>query len=105
MDDAHDFAATRHAMAAFGMGPDAQEGVLRLVAAVLHLGNVEFVPSTASAEEASLAPGAEEGLAAAAELLGLPAADLLRVLTTRVRVTPDGEPAGIVSVGFACIGH
>lgn len=81
---------TRHAMTAVGLTPDEQEGVFAVVAALLHLGNVTFVDVEGTEDACQLAPGCEGALAAAAELLGVDSEQLLRVVVTRTRHTPDG---------------
>jgi myosin-5 len=82
-DDAVGLAATLEAMRVVGLGADAAGAVLRLVAGVLHLGNVEFAED--ARDEAALAPGAgpTAALTAAARLLGVAPAALLDALTTR----------------------
>lgn len=75
-------------MASFGLSDDCQASVLRLVAGILHLGNLAF---TEQEDRSQVAPVARDSLATAAQLLGLDAEGLERVLTTRVRMTPDGE--------------
>ncbi|KAJ4841160.1 hypothetical protein Tsubulata_016923 [Turnera subulata] len=43
LDDAKEYLATRRAMEVVGISPDEQDAIFRIVAAILHLGNVEFV--------------------------------------------------------------
>ncbi|KAL8122002.1 hypothetical protein AgCh_018654 [Apium graveolens] len=42
MDDSKEYVETRRAMNVVGIGPDEQDAIFRVVAAVLHLGNIEF---------------------------------------------------------------
>lgn len=42
MDDSKEYVETKRAMNVVGIGPDEQDAIFRVVAAVLHLGNVEF---------------------------------------------------------------
>ena len=72
---------------------------LQVVAALLHLGNIEFVePSeqdggTSEHDASGVQPGsaAEQHLGNAACLLGVDPQQLLGALTTRTRQTPEGE--------------
>ncbi len=64
---------------------------LQLLAALLHLGNVEFVSCAEDAEAAAVADAGAEAMVAAAQLLGVEVSELTRVLVTRMRLTPDGE--------------
>ena len=68
-----------------------QDAAFRTVAAVLHLGNLAFVEA-GEVDSSTVAPAAQRHLAAAAKLLGVPAAGLLKALTTRTRQTVDGVP-------------
>jgi myosin-5 len=43
MDDSSEYIATRRAMDIVGISSDEQDAIFRVVAAILHLGNVEFV--------------------------------------------------------------
>jgi len=91
VDDAHDLRVTRHAMRAVGLTPEIQEQIFRLLAALLHLGDIDFVPCPKSdGESCTIGAPARASLEAAAELLGSNAAALLKAVTTRTRVTPDG---------------
>ena len=87
-------------MAALGLSPASRSAVLRTLAGVLLLGNVEFIdldPSEGGGEASEVAPGSVSTLEAAAELLGLPAglptaaAALGRALVTQVLELPGGE--------------
>ncbi|KNA25025.1 hypothetical protein SOVF_010320 [Spinacia oleracea] len=42
VDDREEYLATRRAMDVVGLSPDEQDGIFRVVAAILHLGNIEF---------------------------------------------------------------
>jgi myosin-5 len=42
IDDSKEYIATRRAMEVVGIGADAQDAIFRVVAAILHLGNIEF---------------------------------------------------------------
>lgn len=97
---------TRAAMEHVGLSAVQQEAVLRVVAAVLHLGNVSFRDAPGQGdgghEGAVVAgPAAERALALAAELLlgagagaGPEQAEALRAaLTTRLITMPEGGAA------------
>eukprot|EP00887_Chlorella_sp_A99_P002927 scaffold24.g2927.t1 len=75
VDDAQEFRHTLDAMRIVDM-------VLRIVAGVLHLGNIEFADSASDEAVLANAPSAAE-LAAAAGLLGVAAGGLQAALTTR----------------------
>jgi len=91
VDDAHDFLVTRHAMRSVGLAADDQEHIFRLLSALLHLADVDFDPCPKSdGEGCAVGPGCTMSVAAAAELLGCDAAALLKAVTTRTRMTPDG---------------
>ncbi|WIA32683.1 hypothetical protein OEZ86_003484 [Tetradesmus obliquus] len=127
VDNAAEFGHTRHAMSLIGITPQQQEDVFRILAALLHLGNVawqdaphggssaapeglcngtaEAAAAAAGAGGCPLAPGpaSPAALAAAAWLMGVEVAGLARALGSRTRVTPDGpitsplEPRGACS--------
>ncbi|KAM0924487.1 hypothetical protein ACQ4PT_004828 [Festuca glaucescens] len=71
MDDAKEYAETRRAMSIVGINSDEQDAIFKVVAAILHLGNVEFGEGK---EEDSSAPKDEKSqfhLKTAAELFML----------------------------------
>ena len=94
VDDRDELAATLRAMRVLGFPETTVDSLLRLVAGLLHLGQVSFAAAADDdAQEGSrLAPGPKvaAALATAAELLGLAPAYLTEVLTTRV-VETRGE--------------
>jgi len=77
-------------MTLVGIPLDDQASIFAAVASVLHLGNIKF---TEGPEEASqITPGDSQfHLDAAADLLGVDARGLAKALTTRTRITPDGQ--------------
>lgn len=82
VDDAEQFSHTLEAMRVIGLGQEHIDLVLRIVAAVLHLGNITFGGS--SSDEAELVgEEAQAGLENAAELLGCAPDALLTALTVR----------------------
>ncbi|KAM0924486.1 hypothetical protein ACQ4PT_004828 [Festuca glaucescens] len=88
MDDAKEYAETRRAMSIVGINSDEQDAIFKVVAAILHLGNVEFGEGK---EEDSSAPKDEKSqfhLKTAAELFmcdpqGLEESLCKRVMATR----------------------
>ena len=78
-------------MTLVGIPKAEQDAAFRTVASVLHLGNLDFVEA-ADSDSSTIAPAAQKHLAAAAKLLGVDAAGLLKALTTRTRQTVDGAP-------------
>ncbi|CAM0877745.1 unnamed protein product [Alopecurus aequalis] len=88
MDDAKEYAETRRAMSIVGINSDEQDAIFKVVAAILHLGNVEFGEGR---EEDSSAPKDEKSqfhLKTAAELFmcdekGLEESLCKRVMATR----------------------
>ncbi|KAJ9533759.1 hypothetical protein QJQ45_026789 [Haematococcus lacustris] len=92
VDDAAEYQHTRQSMDAVGVPRSQQDGVFAVLAAVLHLGNVCFREADHDHSQGPVPsnPDAEQALKSAASLLGVPADQLLLVLTTRTRQTPDG---------------
>jgi myosin V len=91
VSNADEYARTRRAMTVVGIPPDEQHECMRLLAAVLHLGNVQFRAKDGDAEASAVAPGAAEAaLGTAAGLLGVAPAALAKALTTRTIQTPEG---------------
>ena len=78
-------------MSLVGIPEKEQEAACRTVAAVLHLGNVDFVDS-GDVDTSTVAPAAAKHLSAAAKLLGVDRDGLLKSLTSRTRNTVDGVP-------------
>ncbi|KXZ51147.1 MYO2 protein [Gonium pectorale] len=92
--NAEEYQHTRRAMSHIGLSEEQQSAVLATVAAVLHLGNITFVEgdhADRGSEGAAVASGsAQEALRTAAQLLGVEAAALAEVLTTRQIQTREG---------------
>ncbi|KAJ8751015.1 hypothetical protein K2173_016196 [Erythroxylum novogranatense] len=89
VDDAEEYLATRRAMDVVGISEEEQEAIFRVVAAVLHLGNIEFskgeeVDSSVIKDEKS-----RFHLNTTAELLKCNAKSLEDALIKRVMVTPE----------------
>ncbi|KAJ3673289.1 hypothetical protein LUZ60_006663 [Juncus effusus] len=91
VDDAREYIETRNAMDVVGINHDEQEAIFRVVAAILHLGNINFakgteIDSSKLRDEKSLFH-----LKTAAELLMCDEKLLVDSLCQRVIVTPDGN--------------
>lgn len=102
VDGALDLAVTRHAMRAVGLDCTDQEQLFSILAALLHLGDVDFNPCPSGGEGCGVGEKSEASLAAAASLLGCDAGALRKAVTTRTRVTPDGpivSPLGLKAAG------
>ncbi|XP_042053638.1 myosin-9-like isoform X1 [Salvia splendens] len=89
VDDAHDYLATRKAMDVVGISQEEQDSIFRIVASILHLGNVRF----AKGEEIDSSVLEDEKskfhLQTAAELLLCDSEALEDALLRRVMVTPE----------------
>lgn len=78
-------------MSLVGISKEDQDAIFRSVAAVLHLGNVIFTEG-GDPDSSDLAnANAAKHLAAASDLLGISPDGLKHALTTRTRMTFDGE--------------
>ncbi|KAL3622382.1 hypothetical protein CASFOL_033793 [Castilleja foliolosa] len=91
VDDAREYLETRNAMDIVGINQDEQEAIFRVVAAILHLGNVEFVKGSESDSSKLKDAKASYHLQTAAELLMCNEKALEDSLCKRVIVTPDGS--------------
>ncbi|CAH2051167.1 unnamed protein product [Thlaspi arvense] len=86
MDDSEEYTKTREAMGIVGISSEEQEAIFRVLAAILHLGNIEF----ANGEEAdSSVPKDKKPLKIAAELFMCDEQALKDSLCKRVMVTPE----------------
>lgn len=84
-------------MDSIGMSPQEQSDLFRAVAAVLHLGNVQFEEDTANKRGGSTcSPPSRRTLAGVAAILGLEFEELSRSLTTRVMTTTKKRAIGTV---------
>ncbi|XP_019455075.1 PREDICTED: myosin-6-like [Lupinus angustifolius] len=89
VDESKEYSATRSAMDVVGISPEEQDAIFRVVAAILHLGNIEF---TRGKEMDSSMPKDEKSLfhlQTAAELFMCDAKALEDSLCKRVIVTRD----------------
>ncbi|KAL3728020.1 hypothetical protein ACJRO7_032723 [Eucalyptus globulus] len=89
INDAHDYLATRRAMDIVGISAKDQEAIFRVVAAILHLGNIVFCKGK---EIDSSVPQDDQGifhLKMTAELLMCDPTALEDALCKRVMITPE----------------
>ncbi|KAI6240417.1 Myosin head [Aphelenchoides fujianensis] len=97
VDDAADFARLQAALRDVGMSVEGVDAVFRLLAAVLHLGNVEFVE--AEGTRGGCAVRSDAPLKKAADLLGIAEEKLREGLTTRrMQTTRGGDDASVYHV-------
>ena len=85
VDDSLNYSETRECMQVLGFSQEEQESIIRIVVAILHLGNVEF-----SGEDATVIDN-PESLDLCCELLGIKFEVLEKVLTTRVIIDPTNN--------------
>ena len=83
VDDAAEFAATQKALSTVGVAVESQWQIFRLLAALLHLGNVAISQTRTDA----VIDDADPALARATELLGIPLADFKKWTVRRQLVT------------------
>lgn len=91
VDDAREYLETRNAMDIVGISQDEQEAIFRVVAAILHLGNIEFVKGSEVDSSKLKNDKAQYHLQTVAELLLCNEKALEDSLCKRVIVTPDGS--------------
>ncbi|KAI6217663.1 Myosin head [Aphelenchoides fujianensis] len=97
VDDAADFERLQTALRDVGMSAEGVDAVFRLLAAVLHLGNVEFVE--AEGTRGGCAVRSDAPLKKAADLLGIAEEKLREGLTTRrMQTTRGGDDASVYHV-------
>ncbi|GAB2296990.1 Myosin-6 [Dionaea muscipula] len=89
IDDAEEYIATRRAMGIVGIGPDEQDAIFRVVAAILHLGNIEFVKGNETDSSEPKDGESRSHLTTAAELFMCDENALEDSLCKRVIVTRD----------------
>ncbi|KAH9089858.1 hypothetical protein LEN26_019031 [Aphanomyces euteiches] len=87
-DDAKHFKALVASMTSLGLNDNEHNGIFRVLAAILHLGNVDFV---ATADEVQPTINSSRSISAAAALLALPLADLIAALCTRTLVVASSD--------------
>ncbi|OAY44713.1 hypothetical protein MANES_08G174100v8 [Manihot esculenta] len=91
VDDAREYLETRNAMDIVGISQDEQDAIFRVVAAILHLGNIDFIKGKETDSSKLKDDKARYHLLTAAELLRCNENALEDSLCKRVIVTPDGN--------------
>ncbi|CAH8264422.1 unnamed protein product [Arabidopsis lyrata] len=91
VDDAREYIETRNAMDIVGIGQEAQDAIFRVVAAILHLGNVNFIKGEEADSSKLRDYKSRYHLQTAAELLMCNEKMMEDSLCKRVIVTPDGN--------------
>lgn len=89
VNDAHEYLATRSAMDIVGISDEEQESIFRVVAAILHLGNVNFAKGKEIDSSVIKDEKSRFHLNMTAELLRCNAQSLEDALIKRVMVTPE----------------
>ncbi|CAK9140658.1 unnamed protein product [Ilex paraguariensis] len=89
VSDAHDYLATRRAMDIVGISEKEQDAIFRVVAAILHLGNVEFAKGKEIDSSVLKDDKSKFHLQMTAELLMCDLHALEDALLKRVMVTPE----------------
>lgn len=91
VDDAREYLETRNAMDVVGINQDEQDAIFRVVAAILHLGNIDFIKGKDIDSSKLKDEKSHYHLQTAAELLMCDKKALEDSLCKRVIVTPDGN--------------
>ncbi|XP_045809003.1 myosin-9-like isoform X3 [Trifolium pratense] len=89
VNDAHEYLATRKAMGIVGINQKDQEAIFRVVAAILHIGNIDFAIGKEIDSSIPKDDKAKFHLKTAAELLMCDADALEDALCKRVMITPE----------------
>ncbi|GKV00835.1 hypothetical protein SLEP1_g13455 [Rubroshorea leprosula] len=89
VNDAHEYLATRRAMDIVGISDQEQEAIFRVVAAILHLGNITFAKGKEIDSSVIKDEKSRFHLNMTAELLRCNAQSLEDALIKRVMVTPE----------------
>uniref|UniRef100_A0A2I3GM35 Unconventional myosin-VI n=1 Tax=Nomascus leucogenys TaxID=61853 RepID=A0A2I3GM35_NOMLE len=96
LDDHGDFIRMCTAMKKIGLDDEEKLDLFRVVAGVLHLGNIDFEEAGSTSGGSNLKNKSAQSLEYCAELLGLDQDDLRVSLTTRVMLTTAGGTKGTV---------
>uniref|UniRef100_A0A8V5H1B9 Unconventional myosin-VI n=1 Tax=Melopsittacus undulatus TaxID=13146 RepID=A0A8V5H1B9_MELUD len=96
LDDHGDFNRMCTAMKKIGLDDAEKLDLFRVVAGVLHLGNIDFEEAGSTSGGCTVGPRSEPALECCATLLGLDREDLRGSLTTRVMLTTAGGAKGTV---------
>ncbi|KAL6642959.1 hypothetical protein ACP70R_021140 [Stipagrostis hirtigluma subsp. patula] len=105
VSDAEEYLKTRRAMDIVGICFSHQEAIFRIVAAILHLGNIEFSPGKDFDSSVIKDEKCKLHLQMAADLLMVDANLLLSTLCYRTIKTPEGNIVKAVDSSAAVIGR
>uniref|UniRef100_A0A0K0CUJ4 Myosin motor domain-containing protein n=1 Tax=Angiostrongylus cantonensis TaxID=6313 RepID=A0A0K0CUJ4_ANGCA len=95
VDDVADFSHLVNALGQAGLTPNEINDIWRVVAGVLHLGNIEFVGSVNDSRDGCMVePGSETALMITADLLGLEVPELKMGLVSRIMQATKGGVKG-----------
>ncbi|XP_028177152.1 myosin heavy chain 95F isoform X6 [Ostrinia furnacalis] len=94
LDDVEDFQRLHQALTRVGLTEDEKKTVYSIVAAVLHLGNIEFEEDTGPRGGCGVSPASEKALATAASLLGVDGGELRMALVSRLMQSSRGGIKG-----------
>ncbi|VDO63914.1 unnamed protein product [Heligmosomoides polygyrus] len=95
VDDAADFAHLGDALGRAGLSPDEVQEIWRMIAGILHLGNVQFIESINDTRGGcKVDPEYEQELSYASELLGLELGDMKMGLVSRIMQATKGGVKG-----------
>lgn len=86
VDDAEEFRATKDSLTRIGVGADQQSSIFRILAALLHIGNIKITATRTDSQLAS----SEPSLVKACELLGI-SADNFAKWTVKKQLITRGE--------------
>ncbi|XP_059049763.1 myosin heavy chain 95F [Achroia grisella] len=98
LDDVEDFQRLHQALSRVGLSEEEKAGVYRVVAGVLHLGNVEFEDDDGSRGGCVPRDRCLPSLQAAADLLAVDAAELRRALVARLLQSARGNKGTAIMV-------
>ena len=96
LQDTAGFESLLVSMGRIGMSEEAKSNVFRIVAGVLHLGNIDFKEKESTRGGSVISSDTTSELNVTAELFGLEADALVEALTTRVMMTKGGGVKGTV---------
>ncbi|KAL8274078.1 hypothetical protein Esti_001920 [Eimeria stiedai] len=110
INDAEGLEELKHALQTLGFAATQQNDLFSIVAAILHLGNIIFLPQNVGGGDGSMPdPNTTVHLASASVLLGVPEEELIQALTSRslktgnevIKVVLTPEKAQAARDGFA----
>lgn len=97
LDDAEDFTKLNNALSRLGLSESERLQIYTMVAAVLHLGNIEFEENPEDTRGGCrVAKSKEKSLVIASKLLGIDPSELTQALESRVMQSSRGGMKGTV---------